>query len=126
MPVDSPRSPMYAETNFVDANLAVWSPSTKAFVRSRSPRECWSPCGGRLYCERYRRIAEPPPLGGVHRIFTIDLPLGDGNVHQVAIYCADWDSGGVRAQKIDVLDSASGAILDTRAMSKFVRGEYLV
>ena len=61
-----------------------------------------------------------------YSIFTIDLPLGDGNVYEVAIYCADWDSGGVRAQKIDVLDSASGAILDTRAMSKFVRGEYLV
>ena len=58
--------------------------------------------------------------------FTIDANLTDGNTHQVAIYCVDWDSGGVRAERIDVLDAATGAVLDTRTISDFIKGQYLV
>ncbi|MBZ5723441.1 MAG: SBBP repeat-containing protein [Acidobacteriia bacterium] len=57
--------------------------------------------------------------------FTIDVNLTDGKTHQVALYCLDWEAGG-RAQTIDVLDAASGTLLDTRAVSGFVGGRYLV
>ena len=57
--------------------------------------------------------------------FTIDLNFTDQNSHQVAIYVLDWDSYGPRAQTIDVLD-ASNNVLDTRTVSNFVGGQYLV
>jgi subtilisin family serine protease len=57
--------------------------------------------------------------------FTIDLSFADQNSHQVAIYILDWDSYGPRAQTIDVLD-ANNNVLDTRNVSNFVGGQYLI
>jgi uncharacterized membrane protein len=56
---------------------------------------------------------------------SIDVNLTDGNAHQVALYCLDWDAGA-RAERIDVLDAVSNAVLDTRAISGFQSGQYLV
>ena len=57
--------------------------------------------------------------------FDLDLNLTDGLPHQVALYAVDFDSGG-RVQRIDVLDAVTGAVLDTRTMSEFVNGQYVV
>jgi len=62
--------------------------------------------------------------------FTIDINLTDGQTHRVAIYCLDWDSSG-RGQTVQVLDVATGAMLDTRALPQtplttFHNGAYLV
>ncbi len=57
--------------------------------------------------------------------FDLDLNLTDGLPHQVALYAVDFDSGG-RVQRIDVLDAVTGAVLDTRTMSDFVNGQYVV
>ena len=57
--------------------------------------------------------------------FTIDLNFTDQNSHQVAIYVVDWDAWGPRAQTIDVLDPGNN-VLDTRTISSFVGGQYLV
>jgi hypothetical protein len=57
--------------------------------------------------------------------FTIDVNLTDGLSHQLALYCLDWDYGG-RVETIDVLDSVSGAVLDSRSVSAFAAGQYLV
>jgi len=57
--------------------------------------------------------------------FDVSLGLGDGNAHQVALYFLDWDST-VRQQRVDVLDAATGAVLDTRTISGFNGGVYLV
>ena len=56
--------------------------------------------------------------------FSIDLNITDLNPHQLAIYCMDWDNSG-RSQTIDILD-ANNNVLDTRSMSSFVGGKYLV
>ncbi|PWU05566.1 MAG: hypothetical protein C5B51_14165 [Terriglobia bacterium] len=56
--------------------------------------------------------------------FTIDVNVADGNTHQVALYCLDWDSTA-RAQTIDVLDAA-GNVLDSRGAAAFNNGQYLV
>ena len=57
--------------------------------------------------------------------FTIDLPFTDQAVHQVAVYCVDWDNT-VRRQTLDVLD-ASGNVLDSRNLDmNFNQGVYLV
>ena len=57
--------------------------------------------------------------------FTIDVNIGDAGMHQVALYCLDWDSP-LRRQTIEVLN-ASGQVLDTRALTtSFNGGVYLV
>ena len=43
----------------------------------------------------------------------------------MAIYAVDWDSGG-RAENVSVLDAVTGTVLDTRSLSSFSNGQYLV
>jgi len=56
---------------------------------------------------------------------TIDLNLTDGATHRVAIYGLDWD-GNNRAQRVDLVDYATNSLLDSRSISTFNGGEYLV
>jgi hypothetical protein len=58
-------------------------------------------------------------------VFSIDVNLSDGAVHQVAVYGLDWDYVG-RGEKVDIVDVATGAVLDTRQLSGFMTGQYLV
>jgi uncharacterized protein (TIGR03437 family) len=51
--------------------------------------------------------------------------MTDGLAHRVALYCLDWD-GNNRTQRIDLFDSNSNALLDTRSISAFNGGQYLV
>ena len=57
--------------------------------------------------------------------FTIDINLTDGQTHQVAVYCLDWDKTG-RDQVVSVLNAQNGAILDSRTVNPFQNGVYLV
>lgn len=57
--------------------------------------------------------------------FTLDLDFNDGKAHQVALYMLDWDNVG-RVQRIDVRDVATNVLLDTRTVSGFSNGQYLV
>lgn len=57
--------------------------------------------------------------------FDINLNLNDGAVHQVALYFLDWDAHA-RSQRIDIHDAANGALLDSRTISNFADGLYLV
>jgi hypothetical protein len=43
--------------------------------------------------------------------------------HRVSIYCLDWDALN-RVQRIDVLDTTTGALLDSRTVSAFGDGVY--
>ena len=55
----------------------------------------------------------------------MDLNITDGNTHQVALYCVDWDTF-VRRERVDVLDG-NGNLLDTQNLnSSFHNGVYLV
>ena len=56
---------------------------------------------------------------------TIDLNLTDGATHRVAIYGLDWD-GNNRSQRVDLVDYATNTLLDSRSISTFNGGEYLV
>ena len=53
--------------------------------------------------------------------FTVDVNLTDNAVHRVALYCLDWDNNQ-RAE----LDAATGTLLDSRRISSFGGGQYLV
>jgi hypothetical protein len=54
----------------------------------------------------------------------IKVQFSDGNAHRVALYMLDW-SYSARSQRVDVLD-ADGKALDTRTVSAFTNGQYLV
>jgi hypothetical protein len=59
--------------------------------------------------------------------FNFDINLTDGNSHQIAVYALDWDDYmGGRAETIQVCDANTNAVLDTRSISAFTNGLYLV
>jgi hypothetical protein len=55
---------------------------------------------------------------------TMDVNL-TGGAHQLALYVLDWDNLG-RAETIQVIDKASGTVLDQRSVSAAQNGKYLV
>ena len=57
--------------------------------------------------------------------FTVDLNLANGPAHRVGLYFLDWDSTA-RSQTVEVLDAATGVVLDTRTVSNFHNGLYLI
>ena len=57
--------------------------------------------------------------------FYFDVNLLDGNPHQLAFYALDWDNQG-RGEMIQILDANSGAVLDTRTVSQFSNGTYMI
>jgi hypothetical protein len=57
--------------------------------------------------------------------FTIDANLNPGAAHQVALYADDYDPWG-QTERVDVIDPSSSTVLDTRIISGFTGGEYLV
>jgi hypothetical protein len=57
--------------------------------------------------------------------FTINVTVSDGKLHEFALYALDWDSQG-RAETIQILDQATNNVLDTRSISSFTNGVYLV
>jgi hypothetical protein len=58
--------------------------------------------------------------------FSVDVNLTDGQTHSMAVYALDWDGEGPRMETINVVDASSGAVLDSRSLSSFEGGEYLV
>jgi len=59
-------------------------------------------------------------------VYTMDVNLTDQNTHTVALYMLNWDNTSQRAQTVQVLDAGSGAVLDSRTVSSFSGGQYLV
>jgi hypothetical protein len=57
--------------------------------------------------------------------FSIDLNFTDNQTHEVALYGLDWD-GNNRSQRVDVKDWTNNALLDSRSISQFNGGKYLV
>lgn len=56
---------------------------------------------------------------------TYDLNFTDGQTHPLAAYFLDWTTSS-RNQKIEFLDATTNAVLDTRTLSSFSGGVYLV
>jgi hypothetical protein len=57
--------------------------------------------------------------------FTLDVNLTDGKPHSVAMYLLDWENAG-RTETVRVADAGTGAVLDTRNLSNFSQGQWLV
>lgn len=56
---------------------------------------------------------------------TLDVNLKDDKTHRLALYLIDWDSVA-RVETIELLDGVTLKVLDTRQVSKFSDGQYLV
>jgi hypothetical protein len=57
--------------------------------------------------------------------FTVDVRHTDGHPHRIALYCLDWSTTD-RVQRVEVLDTATGAVLDTQTLQSFHGGQYLI
>jgi hypothetical protein len=57
--------------------------------------------------------------------FVIDMVFNDGQQHQVAIYCLDWDSTK-RAETVAIQDANGVPLGNTQNVSNFHNGQYLV
>jgi subtilisin family serine protease len=56
---------------------------------------------------------------------TFDVKITDGALHRAALYVVDFD-GLSRLERVDLVDAATGTVLDTRNVSNFRNGQYLV
>ena len=106
---DSQSIPSYASFAIQNENSYTWAASTT------DPRALQTGSGT-------SRIASTWYLNGT---FSFDVNLSDGNLHQFALYALDWDAKG-RTETIQVVDANSNAVLDTRTLSSFSNGVYLV
>ena len=106
---DSQSIPSYASLAVQNQLNYTWAPSTS------DPRALQTGSGsGRIAATWYRSGT-----------FSFDVNLTDGNLHQFALYAVDWDTT-VRTETIQVLDANTFAVLDTRSLSSFSNGVYLV
>jgi hypothetical protein len=103
----SARNPSYATVTPSGQSTKVWAKSTTD-VRALS-----NPAGGRIAAAWYATHS-----------FSVNVNVTDGLTHQVALYFLDWNNAG-RSERVDVLNSA-GAVLDSRTVSSFRGGQYLI
>ena len=99
--------PSYAQVTLSGQQSWTWAASTT------DVRALQNPAGGRVAACWYGSS------------FSVDVNLTDGLTHQVGLYYLDWDSGG-HSERVDVLDAATGTVLDSRTVSSFSGGQYLV
>ena len=108
---DTSSYPSYAQVSVSGQSSYTWASSTsdaRALEKASAP-------GDRLASCWYSSTN-----------FTIDVNLTDGNSHQVALYAIDWDGSNVRQERFEVLDASTNAVLDTRDVSSYSNGKYLV
>lgn len=103
--------PSYVTLNFSDDSFYQWA--TYKQGDSRAPQD--SP--GSIYHEAGTNYASSG--------FSLNLNFNDGQTHQVALYLLDYDHQG-RVETVQVENSDSGQVLDTRTISNFSNGQYLV
>ena len=103
---DATTLPAFAQVAASQATASLWSGSgTQARFLQR-------PTG----TERFSGVWEHSTT------FSINVTLSDGLSHRVALYLMDW--GTARKQTIEVLDTASGIVLDQRPAASFRDGQY--
>jgi hypothetical protein len=57
--------------------------------------------------------------------FTINVSFTDGATHRVALYFCDWDFAG-RTETVELVDSNTGVVVQTRSVTAFTGGQYLI
>jgi hypothetical protein len=103
------RPPAYAQVIVEGQKLYTWAASSSEAKALEKPDG-----GDRLAACWYQEGS-----------FTLEIAPTDEATHRVALYCVDWDPGN-RAQSLEVLDAATGTVLDSRAIAGFDQGKYVV
>ncbi len=101
--------PAYAVVQTSGASTTTWASPTN------DPRGLQKPGGGGS------RVAA---AWSSATTMTISIGLTDDQAHDITLYAVDWDSQG-RSEKIQLTNSATGAVLDTETLSSFSGGAYL-
>jgi hypothetical protein len=57
--------------------------------------------------------------------FYVDVAIGDGATHQLAVYALDWWRQG-RSMQVDVINAVTGQTLDSQKLASYSGGQYLV
>jgi hypothetical protein len=104
---DATSLPAYAQLTLSGQSFYTWTGSTS------DVRALQRAAGDRVMAAWY---------GGS---FTIDLNVTGTQPRTVTIYADDYDSSG-RQQRYDLIDAISGAVLDSRTLSTFSNGQYVV
>ncbi len=59
--------------------------------------------------------------------YSVGVRITDGQVHSLALYALDWDAyTGGRTETIEIRDTGTNALLDSRDLASFVGGTWLV
>ena len=106
---DQVKYPSYAQVNVVGNSSPTWAASTT------DVRALQKASGADRIAARWES----------NSFLTIDINLTDGLTHRVALYAVDWD-GNNRSQRVDVVDWATNVLLNSRNVSSFNGGQYLV
>ena len=102
--------PSSAQVSTTGANMYVWEPNTTDARALQRPGNPIDRVASQLFSETF---------------FTFDVRLSDGQPHWIALSCLDYDFGG-REQTVDVVEAATGTRLDSRIITNFTGGTYLV
>ena len=113
---DASNLPGWAQFS-TNGNSVVWSASTAGDVRTL--RKASNP-NDRIASTWYSM-----PLYTLDSRFEMAFNFTDGQTHQLALYCLDWDNYG-RVDEFEIVDAANGAVLDRRTIDAFNGGKYVV
>ena len=108
LPGDDAAAPLYAGVSVTGATTSTWA------TNGLDPRAPMRTDGlPAAYCSSWSGSG-----------FTIDVDVGDGQAHDLALYALDANDQGLEEQ-IQVLDALTGAVLDAESISSFGSGVYL-
>jgi hypothetical protein len=113
---NNPSLPAYATLNITGASAYTWADPTS------DPRALLKAAPG--------ATARSVSAWYSSSSFSFDLNLTDGQSHRLALYALDWDGTGYqggRSERIDLIDSSTSAVLDSRTIAPdaLAAGEYL-
>lgn len=106
---DASSIPAYAQVTPRSNNAWTWSSST-AETRALQKMSSSSRIASCWYSDTF---------------FSIEVNFTDGLTHQLALYALDWETNS-RGENVDVVDANTNALLDSRNISAFNSGRYLV
>ncbi len=109
---DSQSPPGYASFGVSGASAATWD---AAPTDARAPQRAGS---GRIAATWYSG-------SNVGDSYSVNVNMTDGATHQLAVYALDWDNTG-RLMTLEVHDASSGSLLDSRTVSAFGGGQWVV
>ncbi|PYJ08392.1 MAG: hypothetical protein DME25_01655, partial [Verrucomicrobia bacterium] len=105
----STNLPPYATVGRIGGGNVTWAASTS------DPRALQKETGTDRFAGAW--------YGATNLLLDVNLP--DGNTHRIGLYCLDWDNQG-GGQTVQVLDAGNGGMLDTRGLTSFNTGAYLI